>query len=233
MKQKFKKKARALLTVVYVLLSLFTVLGEYEKDVALIKQTKPFLIPTLAVLYFFSTKKINWVYLLALFCIWMANVFFIFQSQEFIFKGSVSHLFFLVFITFLILVNTSFPGKISFLIAAVPFSFIYYCVFQLIYENIEKGVYLFFLNGALMIFLGAYSLANYFLDSNKPNTYLLISILFFTFIQFLVSIDLYYVTTIFFRPIAILLFVSAQFLLLKTMISYEIMNPYDKITERL
>lgn len=233
MKLKFRKNITVLLIIAYIMLSAFTVLGEYERDVDLIKQTKPFLIPTLTVLYFFSAKKVNWVYVMALLFVWIANILFIIQNQEFIFKGSVSHLFFLIIITFLVLVNTSFPGKISFLIAIIPFSFIYCCVYQLIYENIEKGVYLFFLNGALMIFLGGYSLANYFIDSNKPNTYLLLSILFFTFIQFLVSIDLYFLSTKFFRPIAMLLFVSAQFLLLKTVISFDKINPYDKVAERL
>lgn len=203
------------------MLSLFVIFAEYEKDVRLISLTKPFLIPVLAVLYLTLTKKINWIYILALAFVWLANILFITQTQDFIFRGAASYLVFWIFITFMILVNTSFPSRLSFIIAAIPFSFIYCCVFQLVYENIEQGIYLFFLNGALMIFLGGYSLANYFIDSSKPNTYLLISVLMFTFIQFLVSIDLYYVSMTLFRPMAMLLFVAAQFFLLKTFLSYE------------
>lgn len=224
MRMELRKNIMTLSVIAYVMLSLFVIFGEYEKDVRLISLTKPFLIPVLAVLYFALTKKINWIYVLALVFIWIANVLFITQTQEYIFKGGVSYLVFWIFITFLVLINTSFPNRVSFVIAIIPFTFLYCCVFQLVYENIEQGVYLFFLNGTLMVFLGGYSLANYFIDSNKPNTYLLISVLMFTFIQFLVSIDLYYLSTKLFRPMAMLLFVTAQFFLLKTFLSYEKMS---------
>lgn len=221
MRSELRKNITTLSGIAYIMLSLFVIFGEYEKDIRLISLTKPFLIPVLVVLYLTLTKKINWIYLLALVFIWMANILFITQNQEFIFKATSSYLIFWILITFLVLVNTSFPNRPSFIIAIVPFSFVYCCVFQLVYENIDKGIYLFFMNGALMIFLGGYALANYFIESNKPNTYLLISILMFTFIQFLVSIDLYFVSTKLFRPIAMLLFVTAQFFLLKTFLSFE------------
>ena len=224
MKSELRKNITTLSGIAYIMLSLFVIFAEYEKDVRLISLTKPFLIPVLAVLYLTLTKKINWMYILALAFVWLANILFITQTQDFIFRGAASYLVFWIFITFMILVNTSFPNRLSFIIAVVPFSFVYCCVFQLVYENIEQGIYLFFLNGILMIFLGGYALANYFIDSNKPNTYLLMSVLMFTFIQFLVSIDLYYLSMKLFRPMAMLLFVTAQFFLLKTFLSFEKMS---------
>lgn len=221
MRADFKKNIIILLEIVYCALSLCVIFAEYEKDIRLISFTKPFLIPILGVLYVALSKKINWIYLSALLFIWMANLFFINQTPEFIFKGTASYLVFWVFIIYLILVNTSFPNKVPFIIAVIPFSFIYCCVFQLVYENIETGVYFFFINGVFMIFMGAYSLANYFIDSNRSNTYFLIGALFFTFIQFLISIDLYYVSIRIFRPIAMLLFVTAQLFLLKMILSFE------------
>lgn len=221
MRTDFNKKMTLLFGIVYCVLSLCVIFAEYEKNIRLISFTKPFLIPVLGVLYVLLSKKINWIYLSALLFIWMANLFFINQTPEFIFKGTASYLIFWVFIIYLILINTSFPNKVPFIIAVIPFSFIYCCVFQLVYENIQTGVYFFFINGAFMIFMGAYSLANYFIDSNRSNTYFLIGALFFTFIQFLVSIDLYYVSIRLFRPIAMLLFVTAHFFLLKTMLSFE------------
>lgn len=223
MKSEFIKIITALLIIVYLLLSLVTVFGEYEKDIFLIRLTKPFLIPILTLLYVFLTQKINWIYLLALLFVWFANMFFLIQTPEFIFMGGICYLIFWVFTTFIILTNTGFPNLRSFSIAIVPFLFVYCCVYQLVYQNINEGVYLFFLNGIFMVFLGGYSLANYFFVSSKSSTFLLISVLLFTFIQFLVSIDLYYVSINLFRPMAMMLFVSAQFFLLKTLLSYE--NP--------
>lgn len=221
MKMKKKKTIMGIVGLFYVLTSLIVVIGEYQKDMMLLKMVKPFLIPFLGVLYCLCAKKLNWSYLIALVFIWLANILFIFQSEPFIFKGAVSYLVFWIIITFIILVNTRFPDKFSFGIALIPFLFIYCCVLQLILEAVNESLLMFFLNGVFMTFLGAYSLANYFIDSNKANTYLLISILMFTFIQFLVSIDLYYLSMKLFRPIAMLLFAIAHVFLLKTLLFYE------------
>jgi YhhN-like protein len=228
MKEKKQKKIKIILGLLYVIAALITIFAEYKKDVELLKMSKSFLIPLLAVIYFLSAKKVNRIYVFALFFSWLANLFFIIQTEEFIFSGAISYLIFWIFITFLVLTNTTFPDKVSFSIAILPFAFVYCCVLQLIYGSIEHSIYLFFLNGIFMTFLGAYSLANYFINSNKSNTYLLICILFFTFIQFLVSIDLYYLSMKLFRPIAMLLFASAQYFLLRTIISYEGKHIIDK-----
>ncbi|MCG2612026.1 hypothetical protein LZZ90_10955 [Flavobacterium sp. SM15] len=221
MKMKKKKIVKGIVVLFYMLVALMVIIGEYQKDITLLKFTKPFLIPLLSISYFLRSKKINWSYIMALVFIWLANILFIYQTEPFIFKGAVSYLIFWIIITFIILVNTRFPDKFSFLIALIPFSFIYCCVLQLILETVNESLLMFFLNGVFMTFLGAYSLANYFIDSNKANTCLLISILMFTFIQFLVSIDLYYLSMKLFRPIAMLLFAFAHYFLLKTLLFYE------------
>lgn len=205
----------------YVLATFFTILGEYEKDRTMLAFSKPFLIPLIGVMYFTSTKKVNKIYVVALVFAWLANLFFILQTEEFIFKGAISYLVFWVLITFLLLINTTFPDKFSFIIALIPFAFVYCCVLEVIYETLYTSIFLFFLNGIFMTFLGAYSLARYFNNSNKTNTYLLISILLFTFIQFLVSIDLYYVSVKIFRPLSMLLYACGQFFLLQTFIAFD------------
>jgi len=214
-------RKNAVLGFLYVLTACVTIFGEYTKDEIVLQFSKPFLIPIIGMMYFSAVKKINRIYILALVFVWLANLFFIFQTEEFIFKGAISYLVSWLIITFLILIKTSFPDKISFGIAIIPFAFVYCCVLQLIHPSIQDSIYLFFLNGVVMTFLGAYSLASYFNNSSKSNTYLLISILLFTFIQFLVSIDLYYISVKLFRPLAMLMYACGQFFLMKTLVSYE------------
>lgn len=203
------------------MISLITVFGEYGRNIALLKMSKPFIIPVLGLLYLQSTKKINKGYLSALVFAWTANLFFIMQTKDFIFNGTVSYLIFWLLITVLILKNTKFPNLVPFTIALIPFLFAYCCLLHLIFNKIESNIYLFFLNGFFMVFLGAYSLANCFIESKDYNTFLLISILFFTSLQILISVDLYHVTSPFFRPTAMIMFVSAQYFLLKTFLAYE------------
>lgn len=214
-------KNNAVLGILYVLVACATIFGEFTKDLLVLKIAKPLMIPIILVVYLRSVRKPNKLYIIALVFAWLANLFFIIQAEHFIFKGAVSYLVFWILITFLILVNTSFPDKISFSIALIPFAFVYCCVLQLIYSSIQDSIYLFFLNGVIMTFLGAYALASYFNNSSKPNTYLLITILLFTFIQFLVSIDLYYISVKLFRPLAMMLFAVGQYFLLRTQLVFD------------
>ncbi|HSD13986.1 MAG TPA: lysoplasmalogenase family protein [Flavobacterium sp.] len=222
MKTESKKNGDVILVSLYVILSLLVVFGEYSHNISLLKLTKPFIIPVLTLLYLQSTKKINKGYLCALVFAWIANLFFIMQTKDFIFNGTVSYLIFWSFITVLILRNTKFPNLIPFAIAVIPFLFAYCCLFHLIFNKIGNNIYLFFLSGFFMVFLGAYSLASYFIESKASNTFLLCSVLLFISLQVLISVDLYYVTSPFFRPMAAIMLVSAQYFLLKTFLAYEL-----------
>lgn len=216
-----KTKLTLVLEVLYVLVTLVVVFGEFQKDHELLANSKPFVIPVLGVLYILSTKRRNYLYLLALFFGWLANIFYIKQTGTAIFNGGMSYLLFWVVMTYIVLVNTKFPNVKLFTIAIIPFMFIFAYILQLIYINIYGSVYLYFSNAVFMVFWGGYSLSAYFMQSNRVNTYLLIAVLLFTFIQFIVSIDLYYLSFRLFRPIAFVIFAVAQMILLRLMVLFD------------
>ncbi|MBP8065879.1 MAG: hypothetical protein KAY31_00225 [Flavobacterium sp.] len=217
-----KAKLTLVLEVLYVLVTLVVVFGEFQKDSELLAYSKPFVIPVLSLVYILRTKRRNYLYLLALFFGWLANIFFIKQTGTAIFNGGMSYLLFWVVMTYIVLVNTKFPNVKLFTIAIIPFMFIFTYILQLIYINIYGSVYLYFLNAVFMVFLGGYSLSAYFLHSDRVNTYLLIAVLLFTFIQFIISIDLYYLSFSLFRPIAFTIFAVAQMILLRLMVLFDI-----------
>lgn len=224
MKRSEKKKLIVVFEVLYALVALMVVFGEFQKDPNFLIYCRPFVLPLLGIIYLFSSKKMNFIYLLALFFGWMANIFFIKHTSSAITNGGISYLLFWVAMTYIVLVNTNFPNAKLFTIAIVPFMFVFCYILQLIYINIYGSVYLYFSNAIFMVFLGGYSLAAYFLQSNRANTYLLIAIILFTFIQFIVSIDLYYVSFRLFRPIAFLIFAVAQMILLRLMVLFDTQN---------
>lgn len=219
-----KNKLISVLEVLYALVALVVVFGEFQRDRELLAYSRPLVLPLLAVIYLFSSQKKSLIYLLALFFGWMANIFFIQHTSSAITNGGISYLLFWVVITYIILVNTNFPNAKLFTIAIIPFMFVFCYILQLIYINIYGSVYLYFSNAIFMVFLGGYSLAAYFLQSNRVNTYLLIAVILFTFIQFIVSIDLYYISFRLFRPIAFLIFAVAQMILLRLMVVFDTQN---------
>ncbi|HEU0124717.1 MAG TPA: hypothetical protein VFQ56_00295, partial [Flavobacterium sp.] len=73
--------------------------------------------------------------------------------------------------------------------------------------------------GLLVILLGGISLANYFVAASRINTYILISVILFTFMRFIVAIDFYYLSVQIFRPIGMVIFSSAQYILYMAVIA--------------
>ncbi|WP_313808282.1 hypothetical protein [Flavobacterium sp.] len=216
-----KNKLILALQILYFIVCVIVVFGEFQEDKDILSVSRPFILPVLAIIYFLSSEKRNYLYLLALFFGWLANIFFISVDESGILRGGISYLIFWVLITYIVLVNTRFPVSKLFIIAIIPFLFIYCYVLQLIYVNIYGSVYLYFSNAVFMIFLGGYSLSAYIMHSSRINTHLLIAALLFTMIQFIISIDLYYMSMNIFRPMAFVMFTAGQFVLYKMMLLFD------------
>ncbi len=218
MEQKVKDGISGILILFYFLIGGISVLSEYMQDHFLTYISKPFLMPILFYLYYLNSEKRNNAFVLALFFNWIANIAFVAATKDTVYFGSLFFLLYRVMVVYMLVERIAFPRIIPFLIGCIPFFFIYITVTSLVNAEIENGIYLFWVNGIFMIFLGGFTLANYILNNNKVNTLLLISTLLFTFIQFLVTINLYYLTLPLFQPISLAMFVVAQFLLYKSVL---------------
>lgn len=218
MEQKVKEGISGILILFYFLVGGITVISEYMEDSFLTYISKPLLMPVLFYLYYLNSEKRNNTFVLALFFNWIANIAFVAATKDTVYFGSLFFLLYRIMVVYILVERINFPKIIPFLIGCIPFFFIYITVASLVNAEIENGIYLFWINGIFMIFLGGFTLANYILDNNKVNTLLLISTLLFTFIQFIVTINLYYLTILIFKPISLTMFVAAQFLLYKSVL---------------
>ncbi|UUC45385.1 hypothetical protein [Flavobacterium cerinum] len=221
MEPKVKEGINGILILFYFLVGGIAVISEYLEDHFLTYISKPFLMPVLFFLYYLNSGKRNNVFILALFFNWIANIAFVAATKDTVYFGSLFFLLYRIAVVYTLVERITFPKMMPFLIGCIPFFFIYITVANLVNAEIENGVYLFWVNGVFMIFLGGFTLANYILNNNKVNTLLLISTLLFTFIQFIVTINLYYLTILIFRPISLAMFVVAQYLLYKAILSMD------------
>lgn len=218
MGQKAKEGISGILILFYFLVGGISVISEYMEDSFLTYISKSLLMPVLFYLYYLNSEKRNNAFVLALFFNWIANIAFVAATKDTVYLGSLFFLLYRIMVVYILVERIVFPKIIPFLIGCIPFFFIYITVASLVNTEIENGIYLFWVNGIFMIFLGGFTLANYILDNNKVNTLLLISTLLFTFIQFIVTINLYYLTILIFKPISLAMFVAAQFLLYKSVL---------------
>jgi len=225
MQKKNKKEIRLIAEVVFLIVTLFVIVAEYRNDKDLLLFCKPLVGPLLCVIYFLKSQKPKFIYPFALIFAWLANIFFIYRFEIFIFGGATAYLVYWMIITYIILVNTKFPNPKLFTLAVIPFLFFYFYVLELVYVAIFDDLFLYLSNGVFMVFLAGYSLSLYMMDSSKVNTYLFVSVLMFVFVQFIVSIDLYYLSIKVFRPIAFLLYATGQFMLLKVIALFDKQTP--------
>jgi len=224
-----KQKNNALwLTAIYFSIGFLEITAEFFRHNLLINCTKPLLIPLLTLLYTATSVKKNFMYMLALLCVWIGNLFFLSKSMEYIVIGTLFFSLFRILLIVQLVKMVKFPEVAIMILACIPFLFIYIFVINLTYDQLGELFYLFAIQGIFMIVFGGISLAGYILTPNKANMFLVISMMCFTFTQFLFIIRQFYMAIGIFQPILMLLFISAHFLLYKFMQTHEKLSVTEK-----
>lgn len=210
-----------IIKLLYLVISLVLVYAEYLRDSYFLYFTKPLLIPTLFFLYLVETdkNKINGYFVSSLFFMWLANICFISTEKKLFLVGILNTFLSRLFVFLLIVKSCKCPKPLPFFIGSVPFVIIFITVFELLSNSLGDAVYFVLLNGVFVILLGGIALANYFVSTSRINTYILISVILFTFMRFIVAIDFYYLSLPIFRPIAIVIFSVAQYILYMAVVS--------------
>ncbi len=222
------RKTELKLTAVYFIISLIEILAEYFRAiyppyaVYAVYAIKPLILILLAVLYWKTSPKLNYVYLGALLFSWLANMFFISQDFNDIFVGALLFFFYRTLSIYIVMRHIRIPGIFPVVIGCVPFLFIYMYLINLTYDAFEEGLLIFITQCVLISFLGGLSVGNYMLRSNRASTMLLMSTLFFAVTQFIFVIRLYYVDLNIFQPTAMALFVIGQYMFYKFLVLSEV-----------
>ncbi len=209
------------LTIFYVLISLAEIAAEYYKETMLIYLTKPFILPALILIYYRNSQRINYIFILALVFSWIANIFFIKQSFLSIFTGAVFFFFYRALIIYIVLKHIKLPGIFPIIVGCVPFLFVYMYLINLTYELLGDGLVIFVIQCVIISLLGGLSVGNYMLRSNRAANLLLISTMLFAATQFIFVIRLYYTGINIFQPLAMALFVIAQYIFYRFLILSE------------
>lgn len=210
------KLASALLLTFFVI-SCIEVVAELYENKFLVWMTKPFILPLLMLYYLKRSQKISRYFVAALAASWIANLLFIQNTFQYIFYGVLFFLVYRILVIYIIVNKVKMPNSIPLLLGSIPFVFLYALVTSYTYDTLGDNVWLFLLQGAFTIFLGGFSLGNYIMVSNRPNSLLLISTMFMAFNQFIFLLKYYYDHVNRLQAIAMLLFILGQYLLTRYM----------------
>lgn len=231
----YKNHISSYLLYSLILISVIEIIAEFNEDKLLIWITKPFLIPFLFSYYLTLTKKLNYYFLAAMVCSWIANLLFIEDTFKWIIYASIFFLIYRILIIYIVMNKVKMPSLVPLVIGSIPFIFIYTTVCFLSFEAMGDNLYLFLIHGIFTIFLGGLSLGNYIMDLNKSNLVLFLSTMLFALTQFLFVLIVFYEQENVFHAIAMVMFVIGQFLLTKFILltennksKYDVINNLSK-----
>ena len=212
------KLANALLTVFFIV-AFIEIIAEINEDKALIWFTKPLLMPLLILYYIKRSHNSNIYFILALVFSWIANMFFIANTYQWIIYRSVFFLIYRFLIIYIVVKKVKTPGLLPAIIGCLPFIFIYFSVCFFTFKELGVNIYIFLLHGVFVTILGGLSLGNFILSASKS--------MLFALTQFVFILKLFYTNGNLFHALAMVMFVFGQFFLTKFIFLTE-KNRYNK-----
>jgi YhhN family len=210
-----------LLSTLYFVIALTEVIAEFYASDFFIYVFKPMLIPVLVLIYWKSSNSINNFFITALFFAFLSNIFFISRDFSSLFLGAIFFGLYRIVIIYIVIKTVEVKSYLPIILGCIPFIAIFTYVTILTMDELGAGLYIYIVQVVFITFLGGFSLANYILNNNKTNYWLLMSTLLFTIIQFTFIIKLYYLSILIFQPLAMILYVFAQYFLCKFVIFSE------------
>lgn len=214
-------KIPKIIVQIYFAITAVCIICELIKSQEVLLIFKPMLIPTLIAVYWLTSTKKSILYVSALVFALASNVFFLFDSAAFLVYGIIA---FMVYRILSIVVVIRLVDKIlwlPFVIATVPFLFIFSCLINLTLTSDMPSFYPTIINGLLIAALAGIALSNYVLNDNKANSWLAISTLLFIVLVFLFMIQNYYLANIAFKPMSAFIFAFAHYTFYKFVLEAE------------
>lgn len=175
-------------------------------------------VPSLLLLYFYSSSKFDLRYVLALVFFQSAYLLFGSNTPESLFWGAAASVVFRLLIIVIIFKSISDINWRMLVLTSIPIFFIFFYLINLIKENVEDSYYLWMLNGLLTSILAGMAVSNYCYKDDLKSFWLLISALLFVVQVGLFFVNKFYLKQDLFLQLIILLYGISHFTFYKFMV---------------
>ncbi len=220
-----KNNCVKILVILYFIVAFIEVAAEYNSNKTLIILTKP-LIPFLIILlYWFSSRKRNFLFILIMFFSLVTNILFIPKSNQALFYGIIAFTIHRLLLVYFVFALSKIKNYIPFILATIPLLFIFFYLFFTTTDVPDNSYILIVIVNILGAILGGIGISSYVHNDNKKNSLLMIAVLLFLGLQLVVFVERYYLSDLFLefvRPLAMLLNVLAFFAFYKYVIEAEL-----------
>lgn len=233
MSDTLKHNSVKILTTLYFANALVEIVAEFYSYGMVILLTKPLIPFLLIVLYWFTSKKKNKVFILIMLLSLITNLLFIPKSPASLFYGVIVFTVHRVVLIYLIYRLAGILHPKLFILITLPLLFIFFYLF-FASSDVPPNTYgLLVVHNVMGAVLGGIGISNYITNDNKQHSLLMISVLLFLGLQMVVYVERYYLYNIsleYIRPLAMLLNVLAFFAFYKYVLATE--SNYDRPAAR-
>ncbi len=188
---------------------------------------KPLLVLSLIIIYFLSTKRVNIWLVAGLFFALIGDVFLLNQKKYFLFGVAsflITHVLYAK-MTIDFIKDRSFTRIV---LSLLPYLLYFLVIMYFIYNNLKDMLILVVGFGLVVSIFGSVALINYQKEKTKANLLLLLSATFFVILDGFIVLNIYNDYNKILDFFAILLYVSAQYLIVRAIIlkdkSKEVIN---------
>ena len=204
------------LTILFFVVAISDVIGIIFNIAWLQIVSKPLIILTLFVLYYFSAEKRNNWYLLALFFSFLGDVFLLDKNGYFL-LGIGSFLITQILFIKLIISQLRKVRVHHIIITMLPFVVYFTVLISTIKENLTEFFIPVVIYGITISFFGMVSLLNYFINKSKRSAVLLIGAVLFIASDSMIALNKFHEPRIIY-PVAIMItYIFAQYLIYRFM----------------
>lgn len=210
-----------ILLLLFFTIGLAEVIAELFANITFIYILKPLLIPTLAITYWKKSKQRSYHFMMAMFFAFLANIFFIRTDFNSIMAGAFFYLLYRIIVIYMVVKIVGIGNYLPIFLGSIPFLTVFSYIGCLTIDELGNALFIYIIQVLIMSFLGGFSVANYMIDDNRTNFWLFLSSLLFSIIQIILILKIYYISVFIFQPMAMVLYIFAQYALYKFMILSE------------
>jgi len=204
------------LTILFFVVAISDVIGIISNITWLQIVSKPLIILTLIVLYYFSTEQRNNWYLLALFFSFLGDVFLLDKNGYFL-LGIGSFLITQILFIKLIISQLRKVRVHHIIITLMPFVVYFTVLISTIKENLTEFLIPVVIYGITISFFGMVSLLNYFINKSKKSVVLLIGAVLFIASDSMIALNKFHEPRIIYSVAIMITYIFAQYFIYRFM----------------
>nr|WP_315165567.1 hypothetical protein [uncultured Flavobacterium sp.] len=207
--------------------SIIEVLAELFSFKVILFAFRPLVAIMLIYLYWVTSKERNVLFYMTVFFLLLTSIFILFESMLFLILGLIGIFTHRILLIFYIIKLNKIKDFVPILIAIIPFVFIFSYLLS-ISDEIPKGSYYpLVAQNILVSILAGVILSNYFMNDSNNSPWLAIFGLLSTALYFTVFIEKCFLSNLpptYFRPLAMILYVTSYYSFYRFVIDAETIN---------